>query len=181
VRGQSTDYQAELRVVGKQIVRTNVGSFPTIVTQIRLNSEKVKNVKAYFTDDPGRVPVLVTASVSKGDLRVELAGSELITPPDATPTPTPAIVIAPAPTPTPPRVLDENLPFTIGEQLNYQVFIGGGTTRLSRSVDARSTSIATVCFSPSKLTLPVQPGGSSTQPTRSILMSIRKDFCRIAP
>jgi len=130
VRGQSSDYQAELRVVGKEIVRTNVGSFPAIVTQIRVNTSSIKNIKAYFSDDPGHVPVLVTARVSSGDLRAELAGSELIKPPDAAPTPTPAIVVAPAPTPTPPKGLDENLPFTVGEQLNYQVFISGGSTPL---------------------------------------------------
>ena len=66
VRGQSTDYQAELKVVGKEIVRTNVGSFSTIVTQIKLNSATIKNIKAYFSDDPGRVPVLVTARVGAG-------------------------------------------------------------------------------------------------------------------
>ena len=130
VRGQSSDYQAELRVVGKEIVRTNVGSFPAIVTQIKVNTSSIKNIKAYFSDDPGHVPVLVTARVSSGDLRAELAGSELIKPPDAAPTPTPAIVVAPAPTPTPPKGLDENLPFTVGEQLNYQVFISGGSTPL---------------------------------------------------
>jgi len=130
VRGQSSDYQAELRVVGKEIVRTNVGSFPAIVTQIKVNTSSIKNIKAYFSDDPGHVPVLVTARVSSGDLRAELAGSELIKPPDAAPTPTPAIVVAPAPTPTPPKALDENLPFTVGEQLNYQVFISGGSTPL---------------------------------------------------
>ena len=130
VRGQSSDYQAELRVVGKEIIRTNVGSFPAIVTQIKVNTSSIKNIKAYFSDDPGHVPVLVTARVSSGDLRAELAGSELIKPPDAAPTPTPAIVVAPAPTPTPPKALDENLPFTVGEQLNYQVFISGGSTPL---------------------------------------------------
>ena len=130
VRGQSSDYQAELRVVGKEIVRTNVGSFPAIVTQIKVTTSSIKNIKAYFSDDPGHVPVLVTARVSSGDLRAELAGSELIKPPDAAPTPTPAIVVAPAPTPTPPKGLDENLPFTVGEQLNYQVFISGGSTPL---------------------------------------------------
>ena len=130
VRGQSSDYQAELRVVGKEIVRTNVGSFPAIVTQIKVNTSSIKNIKAYFSDDPGHVPVLVTARVSSGDLRAELAGSELIKPPDAAPIPTPAIVVAPAPTPTPPKGLDENLPFTVGEQLNYQVFISGGSTPL---------------------------------------------------
>ena len=130
VRGQSSDYQAELRVVGKERVRTNVGSFPAIVTQIKVNTSSIKNIKAYFSEDPGHVPVLVTARVSSGDLRAELAGSELIKPPDAAPTPTPAIVVAPAPTPTPPKGLDENLPFTVGEQLNYQVFISGGSTPL---------------------------------------------------
>ena len=142
VRGQSATYQAELKVVGKQIVRTNVGSFSAVVTQIKLNNTSIKNIRAYFTDDPGHVPVLVTARVGSGDLRAELAGSELITPPDATPTPTPAIVVAPAPTPTPPRGLDENLPFTVGEQLNYQVFIAGGTTPLGLAtfqVRGRST------------------------------------------
>jgi Protein of unknown function (DUF3108) len=130
VRGQSTDYQAELKVVGKATIRTNVGSFPTIVTQIKLNNSSIKNIRAYFSDDPGHVPVLVTARVGSGEVQAELAGSELIKPPNATPTPTPAIVVAPAPTPATPKGLDEHLPFTIGEQLNYQVFIGGGTTPL---------------------------------------------------
>ena len=40
------------------------------------------------------------------------------------PTPTPAIFVAPAPTPTAPPALSESSPFKIGEQLNYQVFLG---------------------------------------------------------
>jgi len=131
VRGQSTDYQAELRVVGKEMIRTNVGSFPTIVTQIRVNSSIIRNIKVYFSDDPGRVPVLLTARVSSGELTAELAGSEILKPPVETPSPTPAIVAAPAPTPVAPTPkLSENLPFTLGEQLNYQVFIGSSNTAL---------------------------------------------------
>ena len=131
VRGQSTDYEVELKVTGKEVIRTNVGSFPTIVTQLRVNNSLVKNVRAYFSDDPGHVPVLITGRVNSGELRAELAGSELIKPPDATPAPAPAIVAAPAPAPAPVAPsLDENLPFTLGEQLNYQVFIGGGNTAL---------------------------------------------------
>ena len=131
VRGQATDYQAELKVLGKEVIRTNVGSFPTIVTQIKTSSSLIKNIKVYFSDDPGHVPVLITGRVSSGELRAELAGSELIKPPDTAPAPTPAIVVAPAPTPATvaPR-LDENLPFTLGEQLNYQVFIGTSNTAL---------------------------------------------------
>jgi len=73
---------------------------------------------------------LLSARVSSGDLTAELAGSEIIKPPEAAPTPTPVIVAAPAPTPTAPPALSENLPFKIGEQLNYQVFIGTNNTPL---------------------------------------------------
>jgi hypothetical protein len=132
VRGESTNYQAELRVVGKDVIRTNVGSFPTIVSQIKVNNSDVKNVRVYFTDDERHVPVLITARVSAGEIRAELAGSEILKPAIATPTPTPAIIAAPLPTPTPaaPPALSANLPFTLGEQLNYQVFVGTNNTAL---------------------------------------------------
>ena len=128
VRGD-TDYHAELKVIGKEVIRTNVGSFPAIVTQIKINSSLIKNIKAYFSDDPGHVPVLFTARLSSGELRAELAGSELIKPPAAAPAPTPPIVVAPTPRPAAPPSL-ENVPFTLGEQLNYQVFIGSSNTAL---------------------------------------------------
>ena len=128
VRGD-VDYNAELKVVGKEVIRTNVGSFPTIATQIKINSSLIKNIKVNFSDDPGHVPVLLTARLSTGELKAELAGSELIKPPEEKPTPTPPIAVAPAPMPAaPPRL--ENMPFTLGEQLNYQVFIGSSTTAL---------------------------------------------------
>ena len=132
VRGEGSEYQAELRVVGKDVVQTNVGSFPTIVTQIKVNSPLLKNVKAYFSDDERHVPVLITARVGDGQLSAELAGSELIKPPTETTSPTPAVVVAPAPIPSAPAnpATLENFPFTIGEQLNYQVFIGNSNTAL---------------------------------------------------
>jgi hypothetical protein len=128
VHTEASDYQAELRVVGKDNVRTNVGSFPTIVTQIRINNSVVRNLKVYFTDDERHVPVLMTGRLSAGELRAELAGSEIVAPPTPTPTPTPKIVVAPLPTPTPQTTLNPNLPFEVGEQLNYQVFIGTNNT-----------------------------------------------------
>ena len=127
VRGQTIDYQAELRVVGKEVIRTNVGSFPTIVTQVRVTGAPIKDVKVYFSDDERHVPVLLTGRLSSGALTAELAGSEMIKQPDETPTPTPAIVVAPAPAPTPPA-LNDSSPFKLGEALNYQVFIGGYDT-----------------------------------------------------
>jgi hypothetical protein len=130
VRGD-TEYHAELRVTGKEIVRTNVGSFPAIATQIKVNSSLIKNIKVYFSDDPGHVPVLLTARVRSSELRAELAGSELIKPPVQKPTPSPTIAVTPGPLPAPtaPPTL-ENVPFTLGEQLNYQVFIGSSNSAL---------------------------------------------------
>lgn len=91
LRHEATDYQAELRVVGKEVVRTNVGSFPAIVAQVKVTNSSLKNIRIYLSDDPGHVPVLMTARLSAGELRAELAASELLRPGDATPTPTPEI------------------------------------------------------------------------------------------
>jgi hypothetical protein len=130
VRGQGVDYQAELKVVGQDVIRTNVGSFPTIVTEVKASGSPLKNIRIYFSDDERHVPVLIRGRVRSGDLTAELAGSELIKPPEEAPTPAPKIVVAPAPVPAPapPAALSENLPFKIGEQLNYQVFIGTNNT-----------------------------------------------------
>ena len=129
VRGQGVDYHAELKVVGRDVIRTNVGSFPTIVTEIKVSGSPLKNFKINFSDDERHVPVLMTARVSSGDLTAELAGSELVKPPEELPTPAPAIAVAPVPKPVAaPPPLSESLPFKLGEQLNYQVFIGTNNT-----------------------------------------------------
>src|SRR6185503_19241030 len=115
VRGD-VDYQAELKVLGKEVIRTNVGSFPAIATQIKVNSSLIKNIRVYFSDDAGHVPVLFTARVGSGDLQAELAGSELIKPPDTKP-PAPPVAVKPAPMPAPaapPRL--DNMPFNLGER-----------------------------------------------------------------
>jgi len=137
IYGESQDYQIEFRVIGTQVVKTNVGSFNSVVTQVRVagGSASFKNAKAYFSDDQRHVPVLITAQVSTGELTVELAGSEIIKPvstetADVTPTPTPAptprprATPTPRPSPTPITTANVDWPFSIGEQLNYQVYIG---------------------------------------------------------
>jgi hypothetical protein len=132
VHGEAGEYQAELKVVGHDSINTNVGSFNTIVTQVRINDAPLRNIRAYFSDDERHVPVLVTARVAHGELRAELAASEIIKPlAVATPTPPVAVTPAPLPVPTPNptvTVSSENWPFTVGEQLNYQIFIGSNAT-----------------------------------------------------
>lgn len=135
VKNQGQDYRLEFKVTGTQIVKTNVGSFTAIVTQVRITGDSpLKEARVYFSDDERHIPVLLTAKVNDGEIKAELAGSEIIKPavdPTAPPTPTPTPTPKPSPTPTPqPRptpvqpVNNPDWPFTVGEQLNYQVFIG---------------------------------------------------------
>jgi len=134
VRNENQNYQIEIRVTGREMIKTNVGSFNAIVSQVRVKNESLGNsysLKAYFSDDQRHVPVLIIARLSAGEIRAELAGSAFVAPPTVSPTPVPTPVPG-TPPPTPvviPRtpVSEEagigDLPFKVGEQLNYQVFL----------------------------------------------------------
>ncbi|MEP6743494.1 MAG: DUF3108 domain-containing protein [bacterium] len=146
VRDGNDSYDTEIAVTGNVTIKTNVGSFNTIICQLRVrNNSQINgyNVRLYFSDDQRHVPVLVIAHHRAGDIRAELAGSEFVAtpplPPAPGPTPTalqplarPPVVIAASPTgsDTPPTDSDSTddpflgeLPFKVGEQLNYQVFL----------------------------------------------------------
>ena len=143
VRGENQNYQAEFRVGGTQVIKTNVGSFTTVVVQVRVPGEPAfKDTRVYLSDDDRHLPVLITAKLKSGELRAELAGSEFLKTDDIViETTPPAVIATPTPTPTPkpssstkpstqtaPTKLD--WPFTTGEQLNYQIFIGGSNAPL---------------------------------------------------
>ncbi|HMF54848.1 MAG TPA: DUF3108 domain-containing protein [Pyrinomonadaceae bacterium] len=147
-------YQLELKVTGHQLIKTSVGSFSTIVTQVRIPNNGDANsyhARIYFSDDERHVPVLLTAQHSSGEIRAELASSGLlgVRPVQATgavsPTPVPSrqINVPPQggldprngtqpPTSSQNRNTSQtgntaqptNLPFKVGEQLNYNVFLG---------------------------------------------------------
>jgi hypothetical protein len=137
VRSDPDQYEVELRVTGRELIKTNVGSFQTIATQLRIPGNSHANnykIRIYFSDDERHVPVLITAQHSSGEIRAELVASELPsnTQPVAPPVNT-AVRPTPAPIGTP--VADGNpvaaggssllggLPFNVGEQLNYNVFL----------------------------------------------------------
>jgi hypothetical protein len=151
VQNDRDQYAAELRVMGREMVKTNVGSFSAIVTQVRVpgsDADKYR-IRIYFSDDERHVPVLMTAQLAAGEIRAELAASELpeVAPPTVTGTPTPNIAVQPPNTPpvapsSPPTTntprnnsnasgdsaaanssLPANLPFNIGEQLNYTMVL----------------------------------------------------------
>jgi hypothetical protein len=140
-------YQAEVKVIGRQLIKTNVGSFNTIVTRINLKNRRDYDLRVYFTDDERHVPVLMTAKHPSGQIRAELAGSQVVGPatrgdgsqtPVILPTNTipqnPQTVIKtssqsslPTSTPTTRDAPLLDLPFKIGEQLNYQIYLAGST------------------------------------------------------
>jgi Protein of unknown function (DUF3108) len=137
VRTESRDFAAEVRAVGREMVKTGVGSFDTIAVKVVVKDAPVSNIRVYFSDDEWHVPVLVTAKAPDGEIRAELAASEL-TPPAAAPTPAVTPPATPmttdgrppvtrstdgATTPTGVSGTPLNLPFKVGEQLNYQVYV----------------------------------------------------------
>lgn len=135
MRVENNDYQVEVKVTGQEVVKTNVGSFNTIVCRIWVkNNSDSYGMKAYFSGDQRHVPVLVSARHASGEIQAELAGSEFIAtpalPPSPSPTPetaTPATPRLPVAIPPQPAAPDDgalaDLPFKVGEQLNYQVFL----------------------------------------------------------
>lgn len=136
VRNENEEYRADIRVTGKQLVKTNVGSFDAIATKINLKNGPDYNLRAYFSDDEWHVPVLVTARYKGADISIELAGSELMRRP--VPGAAAPAVIEPVPNPTPvvtptplgnsstvrPPAFAVDLPFRPGEELNYRVYSG---------------------------------------------------------
>ncbi len=149
VQNGSALYNAELRVTGTELVKTNVGSSATLVTQVRVRGDQAADdyrVHIYFTNDERHLPVLITARHSAGEIRVELASSEMLVTPaapleglgnPAVPA-QPGITLPPAvtpgaPTPTGPATPPATpggagalpvLPFEPGEQLNFNFFLG---------------------------------------------------------
>jgi len=144
VRSEAETYQVEVKVKGREIIRTNVGSFDTIVTQVRIRNTSGANdytTRVYFVNDQRHVPALITAKTSAGEIRAELAGSEFIS--------TPRPPAGPSPTPVPGETPKtgandrglEGVPFRVGEQLNYQVYlpsIAAPVARATFQVRARS-------------------------------------------
>jgi hypothetical protein len=140
VRQGDSAYDAEVRVTGRETLKTNVGSSNAIVTEVRVRGNKEADdyrVRLYFTDDERHVPVLISARHRAGEIRVELASAEFV---GETPDPLAAASPTPAPTPDsqlPPEQLAANprptpartpppadLPFKPGEQLNFNFFLG---------------------------------------------------------
>jgi hypothetical protein len=147
VREGGMEYPATIKVTGRETIKTNVGSFSTIVVSAVEKPSPFYNIRVHFSDDQWHVPVLVTLDSPSGPIRAELAASELLAPrtaPGTKPTNVSPDRIMPADPPLasdppgrsgqpnvkpPAETLDtpSDLPFKVGEQLNYQVYLGPST------------------------------------------------------
>ena len=147
VRNAGDEYQAEVKITGHQVIKTGVGSFNTIVTRVTVKGRHDDDVRIYFSDDERHVPVIVTAKRQGSEIRAELVASEFVTAPgprEAKPSPKPTPTTAPdLRIPVKPQTrtagnqsspssaeagdpLPPDLPFKVGEQLNYQVYLANG-------------------------------------------------------
>jgi hypothetical protein len=142
VQHEGQQYQAEVKVIGRELIKTNVGSFNTIVTQVIVKKSGRYNLDVYFSDDERHVPIRIVADVGAGEIRAELAGSELTVPePIQSSSPTQPTRTDPRTSPTPrkpgkvpalpPGANSElplkDVPFKVGEQLTYQVYLANNT------------------------------------------------------
>ncbi len=134
VRDENQNFRVEVRVTGHEMINTSVGSFNAIVSQVRIKDEtqgESYGLNVCFSDDQRHIPLLLTTRVSTGEIKIEIAGSTIVAPPVAPPTRTPTPLPGTPPT-TPPAIPNTplsddaglgDLPFKVGEQLNYRLFL----------------------------------------------------------
>lgn len=98
-------YESELRVEGREVLKTNIGSFNAIVTRVRVrNNDDADDyrVRIYFSDDERHIPLLITARHRSGEIRAEIVSADFVTDPlDPSAAPVPGAT--PAPTPLTPQ------------------------------------------------------------------------------
>ena len=119
-------------------LKTDAGEFDTSISAVQseyLTEKGITNLRINFSTDAARIPVLIRFKTAKGDFRADLASVQMIEPEvsaEATPTPvqTPRPQVTPRPVATPPPYIENEplaleLPFKLGETLEYQILTGG--------------------------------------------------------
>ncbi|HTK37827.1 MAG TPA: DUF3108 domain-containing protein, partial [Pyrinomonadaceae bacterium] len=145
-------------------VKTDAGEFDTTVSTAAsdyLTDLGIKDLKVNLATDEAHTPVAFTFATAKGKFRGVLASSTIVEPqvadpdPTPTPTPTPRPAATPRLSPTPVPYVDneplaEDLPFSLGETLEYRISYGGapvGTARLQAKERTQFQGTDSVLFS----------------------------------
>ncbi len=119
-------------------LKTGAGEFDTTVSTVQsdyLTEKGITNLRVSFSQDEAKIPVLIQLKTQKGDFRAEIASVQNAEPETIVQTvPTPVQPPRPAPTSTPKATptpyldnepLAKELPFVLGETLDYQVSTNG--------------------------------------------------------
>lgn len=127
---------AQTTVVEK--IKTDAGEYDTTVSTVQseyFTSKGLKDFRINFSTDEQKIPVSVRFKTAKGEFQALLASVQMIeAEPQSTPkpilTPTPVPILTPTPLPSPTPTLDNlplaaNLPFSLGETLEYRVTLNG--------------------------------------------------------
>lgn len=132
-------YNAVFQATAKnEKLKNNAGEFETIVSTVQseyLIEKGITNLRVNFSTDAARIPVLIRFKTVKGDFRADLASLQIIEPETASDpapiplqTPRPQAIPKPIVTPTPyidNEPLAAELPFRLGETLEYQISTNG--------------------------------------------------------
>jgi len=130
VRHENEEYPAEIKVSGHELIKTKTGSFNAIVARLNVRNSMLDDnrTRIYFSDDERHVPVLIRIKHTAGEIRVELVASEIRdrTTPIPRPSPSPvaptSTIIVKGTTPGS-SFTRSDLPFKVGEKLNYQIYL----------------------------------------------------------
>lgn len=132
------NYTLNFQNIGSEDVRTDAGQYETIISGVTgdyLTEKNFTNLKINFTKDERKIPVLIRFRTSRGEFKASLASVQTIEGdftenPTPTPIPSPPAVKTPKPVPTATPYIDnlplsEELPFKLGETLEYRIASGG--------------------------------------------------------
>lgn len=92
VQSASATHDIELKVMGRELLKTNVGSSNALVAQVRAPGNRPLTdyrIRIYFSDDELHLPLLITARHPAGEIRAELTSVEMVLPTGATGQPVP--------------------------------------------------------------------------------------------
>ncbi len=134
VQENEKTYNFDFAATGGEVVKTDAGEFETTISTVQstyLTELGITNFRINFTNDESKTPVLIRLKTEKGSFNAKIASIQNLKPEVETttsPIVTPTVIktITPTPTPTPQPYIDneklsEELPFVLGETLEYRV------------------------------------------------------------
>jgi hypothetical protein len=137
-QGVDRTFGVTVQVIGPEAIKTDTGNYETTAFSIQsefFTERGISDVKVNLSNDEARIPVFIKFKTAKGEIRATVAGVQVIQPEvEVEPAPQPTETPRPAPTPKPTatpevyvdnRPLSTDLPFVLGESLEYRVSTGG--------------------------------------------------------